>query len=165
MNKRELRNGDAQWPAAEVCRGTDMFAAGPNTGLQALMLAVLEDGIGSYLGAAGVRRSEAEAWVASEGCGYPFAFRVVCETLGLAPEAVRAKLWRWRREKRSRRSAIGRSRPNVRYARWLVPVENAPPTPHASEGQPATVSLLTLPTGGGGLDTPHAQRAPLGRRA
>jgi len=84
------------------------------TGLKALMLAVLEDGIVSYLTRGGVERAEAETWVAGRSRRSPFSFPVVCETLGLEPSAVRAALQRLRTESLSARRPIGRSRPNVR---------------------------------------------------
>lgn len=61
------------------------------TGTKALMLAVLEDGIRTYCGPRGRARTEAEFWVDSNRRA-PFSFAVVCETLGLEPEAVRAAL-------------------------------------------------------------------------
>jgi DNA-binding transcriptional ArsR family regulator len=84
------------------------------TGTKALMLAILEDAIRSYLRPAGRQRAEAEVWVCSGRQRSPFCFSVVCETLGLEPEAVRAALKRLREKRVSPRHAIGRSRPNVR---------------------------------------------------
>jgi hypothetical protein len=84
------------------------------TGTKALMLAILEDAIRSYLSPAGRLRTEAEFWVCSSRQRSPFSFTVVCETLGLEPDAVRAALKRLRESRVSPRHAIGRSRPNVR---------------------------------------------------
>jgi hypothetical protein len=84
------------------------------TGTKALMLAILEDGIRSYLSAVGRIRSEAEYWVKNGRQRSPFSFTVVCETLGLEPDAVRVALERLRANNVSPRRAIGRSRPNVR---------------------------------------------------
>lgn len=84
------------------------------TGTKALMLAILEDGIRSYLSPVGRVRSEAEYWVKAARNRSPFSFPVVCETLGLEPEAVRVALERLRARNVSPRRAIGRSRPNVR---------------------------------------------------
>jgi len=86
------------------------------TGLKALMLAVLEDGILSYLARGGVERAEAETWIAGRSRRSPFSFPVVCETLGLEPSAVRIALRRLRTQSASVRRPIGRSRPNVRRA-------------------------------------------------
>jgi hypothetical protein len=84
------------------------------TGTKALMLAVLEDGIRSFLSPVGRVRSEAEYWVAASRERSPFSFSVVCETLGLEPDAVRQALERMRNKNVTPRRAIRRSRPNVR---------------------------------------------------
>lgn len=84
------------------------------TGTKALMLAVLEDGIRSYLSPVGRVRSEAEYWVSARRERSPFSFSVVCETLGLEPDAVRQALERMRSKNVVPRRAIRRSRPNVR---------------------------------------------------
>ena len=85
-----------------------------HTGVRALMLAVLEEGIGTYLGSKVHLQGEAADWIASGSRQSPFAFCVVCDTLGLAPSAVRTALQRMRGENIAARDAIGRSRPNVR---------------------------------------------------
>ncbi|HSP99976.1 MAG TPA: hypothetical protein VL049_22360 [Candidatus Dormibacteraeota bacterium] len=90
------------------------------TGTKALMLAILEDGIRSYLSPVGRVRSEAEYWVRSARNRSPFSFHVVCETLGLEPGAVRIALDRLRDKNVSPRRAIGRSRPNVRRTGRIV---------------------------------------------
>lgn len=90
------------------------------TGTKALMLAILEDGIRSYLSPMGRVRNEAEYWVKSGRQRSPFCFTVVCETLGLEPDAVRAALERLRARNVSPRRAIARSRPNVRRTGRLV---------------------------------------------
>jgi hypothetical protein len=90
------------------------------TGTKALMLAILEDGIRSYLSSVSRIRSEAEYWIDSGRQRSPFSFTVVCETLGLEPEAVRAALKRLRAKNVSPRRAIARSRPNVRRTGRLV---------------------------------------------
>jgi hypothetical protein len=94
------------------------------TGTKALMLAILEDGIRSYLSPVGRVRSEAEYWVRSARNRSPFSFHVVCETLGLEPGAVRVALDRLRAKNVSPRRAIGRSRPNVRRTGRLVTRRN-----------------------------------------
>lgn len=88
---------------------------GQYTGVKALMLAVLEDGIGIYLGSKARLQGEAADWIASGSRQSPFTFCVVCETLGLAPSAVRTALQRMREHNVAARDAIGRSRPNVRH--------------------------------------------------
>ncbi len=89
-------------------RGTEF------TGTKALMLAVLEDGIRSYLSPVARIRSEAEYWVRAKKQRSPFSFTVVCETLGLEAQAVREALDRMRKKNVRPREAIRRSRPNVR---------------------------------------------------
>jgi hypothetical protein len=85
-------------------------------GIRGLLLAVLEDGIRSYLSSAPEIRAEAEYWVSSRRTRSPFAFVVICETLGLEPTAVRAALERMRTQQTNPARAIGRTRPNVRRA-------------------------------------------------
>jgi hypothetical protein len=94
--------------------------SGQYTGTKALMLAILEDGIRSYLSPVGRIRNEAEYWVKTGRQRSPFCFTVVCETLGLEPEAVRTALERMRVRNVSPRRALGRSRPNVRRTGRLV---------------------------------------------
>ena len=86
------------------------------SGSMALMLAVLEDGIRSYLSPTERTRMEAEAWIESRRQDLLFSFHVVCQTLGLEPNAVRRALRRLRTKNASPRTALGRSRPNVRRA-------------------------------------------------
>jgi hypothetical protein len=104
-----------------VSIGADAARTGAHTGLKALMLAVLENGIAAYLAAPGRRRDEAEAWITAGRHHSPFAFAVVCETLGLEPGAVRATLQAWRAENRSPRELGGRQRGNVRRTERLRP--------------------------------------------
>jgi len=87
---------------------------GPYTGTKALMLAVLDNGIACYFSRTPRIRAEAECWVTSNRQHSPFAFIVVCETLGLEPEAVRTALRRMRLRNSEPVRAIGRRRPNVR---------------------------------------------------
>ncbi|OGL68480.1 hypothetical protein A3D60_02585 [Candidatus Uhrbacteria bacterium RIFCSPHIGHO2_02_FULL_47_29] len=65
------------------------------TGTQALMLAILEDGIRSYLSQVQHITEEAEHWV-NLNRRSPFSFVVVCETLDLDPAKVREALKRMR---------------------------------------------------------------------
>ena len=91
--------------------GADNF--GPWVGTKALMLAVLENGIRSFLGRSRTLANEAERWIYNYGRQSPFAFTVVCETLRLDPGAVRKRLWQMKTGTASRK-AISRSRHNVR---------------------------------------------------
>ena len=83
------------------------------TGTKALMLAILEDGIRSYLRGTGLTARDADFWVNSHRRHSPFSFVVVCEILGLDPEAVRQTLRRMRGTVSGRR-AFPRARHNVR---------------------------------------------------
>jgi hypothetical protein len=87
---------------------------GEYTGTKALMLAVLDNGIRSYLGPAGRIRTEAEYWVNGGDRRSPFSFTVVCETLGLEPDAVRGAL---RRGRPQSGVVLERIRPKARRAR------------------------------------------------
>jgi hypothetical protein len=87
---------------------------GQLTGTKALMLAVLEDGIRSYLSSSRIIASEAEFWVHSPRRHSPFSFVVVCEMLGLDADAVRKTLKRMKADNVSGRKAIPRARHNVR---------------------------------------------------
>ena len=88
--------------------------SGQLTGTKALMLAVLEDGIRSYLGGSKIIAQEAEFWIHSHRRQSPFSFVVVCEMLGLDPDAVRKTLKRMKSEHISPRKALPRARHNVR---------------------------------------------------
>ncbi len=93
---------------------------GEYTGTKALMLAVLENGFRSYFSPKVRIRAEAERWVTNAQGRAPFSFVVVCETLGLEPDAVRLALRRLRATQAPTQTqpAIKRSRPNVhRYGR------------------------------------------------
>ena len=77
----------------------------PEYGLRDLMLAVLEDALGTFqeglLSPVPAKRVEAfkvEAWVASDDVDWPFAFVNVCNAVGVSPQYVRACLLRWRRK-------------------------------------------------------------------
>src|SRR5262249_15387935 len=99
LSLTDLRGGE---------RGTRRF-----TSTKALMVAVLEDGIRSYLSSRIVIRREAEYWITSGDRRQPFAFHVVCETLGLEPGAVRAAIQRLR-DRGTHGGTLRRSPPNVR---------------------------------------------------
>jgi DNA-binding transcriptional regulator PaaX len=84
------------------------------------MVAVFEDGVRSYLGQNVRLRADAEHWVMSPQQRSPFSFIVVCETLGLAPGAVRTALVRMRAKQRLSSPAMERARPNVSRGNRLV---------------------------------------------
>ena len=86
---------------------------GQLTGTKALMLAVLEDGIRSYLRGSGLAARDADFWIHSQRRHSPFSFVVVCEILGLSPEAVRETLTKMRGVPAARKM-IPRARHNVR---------------------------------------------------
>src|SRR3954466_16345377 len=74
-----------------------------------LMLAVLEDGVGTFQKYAGVtgRRArrlfaEAEEWFASDDTAWPFTFVSICQSLGLEPEYLRRGLRKWESEQSAR---------------------------------------------------------------
>lgn len=99
--------------AALIGIGGGESRSAPYTGTKALMLAVLEDAIRSYLSSENRARMEAEGWVLSRQRRSVFSFIVVCETLGLEPKAVRAALRRLRTQQVTP-DHIPRSRPNAR---------------------------------------------------
>lgn len=117
---REVGDSDLDLLRITSLGGGESRATTQYTGTKALMLAILEDGIRSYLSPVGRVRSEAEFWVRSARNRSPFSFHVVCETLGLEPGAVRLALDRLRAKNVSPRRAIGRSRPNVRRTGRIV---------------------------------------------
>jgi hypothetical protein len=88
--------------------------SGQLTGTKALMLAVLEDGIRSYLGGSRTIAQDAEYWIYTHRRQSPFSFIVVCEILGLDADAVRKTLKRMKAEHISPRKAFPRARHNVR---------------------------------------------------
>jgi hypothetical protein len=93
---------------------------GQPTGVKALMLAVLEDGIRSFMSPISQIRMEAEFWIMSPRRRSPFSFNVVCETLGLDPQAARDAVLRLRRVEHTGRRPLRRSRPNVHRRGRLV---------------------------------------------
>jgi len=88
--------------------------SGQLTGTKALMLAVLEDGIRSYLGGSKIVAQDAEYWIFSHRRQSPFSFVVVCEMLGLDPDAVRKTLKGMKDQNVPARKTIPRARHNVR---------------------------------------------------
>jgi hypothetical protein len=112
-------------PSLPRTRSEKLWTA-PPTGVKGLMLAMLDDGIRSYLGPTGRLQSDAERWILDTRTWTPFSFAVVCETLGLAPDAARTVLQRLHTEACSARTAIGRLRPNVRPIRQQPPQAKEP---------------------------------------
>lgn len=88
--------------------------SGQLTGTKALMLAVLEDAIRSYLRGSRLVARDAEFWIDSHRRQSPFSFVVVCEILGLDPGAVRTSVKNMRAAASTRRSGFPRARHNVR---------------------------------------------------
>lgn len=88
----------------------------PLTGIKALMVAVLENGIACYLSTTPRLRAEAEYWIGTRTDRSPFSFAVVCETLALEPDAVRTALRRLRKADAPVKPAFGRRRAGSRRA-------------------------------------------------
>ena len=84
------------------------------SGTKGLLLAVLEDGIRSYLRPRRVRCAARPSTGQQQPRALSFCFVVICETLGLEPVAVRRALERMRAQAVDPARAIGRTRPNVR---------------------------------------------------
>jgi hypothetical protein len=79
-------------------------------GVRNLMIAVLEDAVRAYVAGDAQERFESEVWIASRERGFPFAFTVICETLGLEPDAVRGALRRMRSQPAPTRRGVIRAR-------------------------------------------------------
>lgn len=62
------------------------------TGIKSLMVAILEEGIRSYMSGSSSVRNEAERWIHRKRQRSVFSFEVICETLELDPGAVRRVL-------------------------------------------------------------------------
>lgn len=103
------------WAVAQTER-----AEAPTTGVRMLMIAVLEEGIQTYLTDEGRAFAEAETWLLSPARLSPFSFRVLCETLNLNANAVRRELVRRRARADARKQGLGRIR---RYNRQSNIVE------------------------------------------
>ncbi|GIW42837.1 MAG: hypothetical protein KatS3mg077_0119 [Candidatus Binatia bacterium] len=84
------------------------------TGVRALMLAVLEDGLRAYLSRSRLLAAEAEHWLFSASRKSPFTFLVLCDVFGLDPEALRQRLLILRKQGVSPRHFLPRVRHNVR---------------------------------------------------
>src|ERR1044071_7203768 len=87
----------------------------PSVGVRSLMLAMLEDAMRAYLGPVGPAQGEAERWISDARNRGVFSFAVVCEALGLEPDAVRVAMRRMHaRYGHQDKVALTRSRPNGR---------------------------------------------------
>jgi hypothetical protein len=75
------------------------------------MVAVLEEGIRSYMSGSASVRNEAERWIHGKRQPSVFSFEVVCETLDLNPSAVRKVL----ADARDRVSSRGRGLTKARF--------------------------------------------------
>jgi hypothetical protein len=103
------------WAVAQTER-----ADAPTTGVRMLMIAVLEEGIQTYLTDRGRAFAEAETWLLSPARRSPFSFQVLCETLNLNAHAVRRELMRKRAHADAQKQGLGRIR---RYNRQSNIVE------------------------------------------
>lgn len=109
----DVEDDELRLAACESLSGGES-RTGQLTGTRALMLAVLEDGIRSFLGNSRLLAQDAEYWIYSHRRHSPFSFVVVCEILGLDPDAVRRTLTKMKEDNVSPRQAIPRARHNVR---------------------------------------------------
>src|SRR5574340_823534 len=99
--------------------GIDRPSIASYAGLKGLMLAVLDNGIASYFSSTPRIRAEAEYWIDTRARRSPFSFTVVCETLDLEPDAVRAALQRERKRNVMEGAATGRRTSMRRGGRML----------------------------------------------
>ncbi|MFQ5666854.1 MAG: hypothetical protein ACE5I7_10535 [Candidatus Binatia bacterium] len=98
-------------------------SATERSGEQALMWAVLADGIECYRrnahAASLQQRSEfleAEAWIFSTDWDWPFSFVNLCEAFGFDPAAVREVLERWKHKRTGKAVRRQRFRPVTLHA-------------------------------------------------
>ncbi|MCW5890439.1 MAG: hypothetical protein KIT14_07785 [bacterium] len=119
----------ASEPASCADAATLPFALAPAAVLDAsrqpekrLMLAVLEEAVATFQRTArdpGRRaqrlHGEAVDWFASRDVSWPYAYRNVCDALGIEADWLRDGLWRWRALQPVRPTeATGRARPTFR---------------------------------------------------
>ena len=90
------------------CRSADYV------GVKALMVAMLDEAASSLLGKLPKLRTDAEFWINSRSRRSPFAFVVVCETLGLEPSAMRRRLLEAKDRGVPVRRFLGRPRKNAK---------------------------------------------------
>ena len=81
---------------------------------KSLMYAVLKDGIRCFYKHVGATRrkhrrmsAEAEEWLLEDSWDYPFAFRVICDTLGIDPDCLRQRLIAWKEAELERQRVTG----------------------------------------------------------
>jgi hypothetical protein len=81
---------------------------------KALMYAVLKDGIRCFYKHVGATRrkfrkmsAEAEEWLLDDTWDYAFSFRVICDTLGIDADCLRARLMEWKASELDRREQTG----------------------------------------------------------
>jgi len=108
----DLEGGDLDPTTAYEYGGGGTTRA--SNGIRNLMIAVLEDAIRGYVGGDARERHETEVWLSNREPNFPFAFTVICDTLGLEPDAVRQAMRRMRRETVPLRRAVIRARRNGR---------------------------------------------------
>jgi hypothetical protein len=115
----DLFGGDAVLPE-QIVAGyrNDSSLSGEN----ALMLAVLEDGIRCFQEHYRNPRcnprllsEEAEQWIRADDWDWPVSFNNVCETLGMNPEALRGALLRWKAQQTAATEINGASTPRKVY--------------------------------------------------
>ena len=109
------------WMDSAIAEAFDLMSLGggeprrsQHTGIKALMVAMLQDAIECYLRPSGRTRVEAEYWITSPSRRPTFSFCVVCETLGLDPDAVRRAIRRLPRREGKGSRVLPRIRPNGR---------------------------------------------------
>jgi len=120
MYLRALERTDP-WLDGDVTEAFDLRSLGGGeprrseyTGMKAMMVAMLEDAIQCYVSPSRRMRTDAEYWIKSSSHRPAFSFCVVCEMLGLDPDAVRRVIQGLPRRDHTRRRALPRSRPNAR---------------------------------------------------
>jgi len=81
---------------------------------KSLMYAVLKDGIRCFYKHVGATRrkyrkmsAEAEEWLMEDDFDYPFAFRFICDTLGIDAGCLRQRLMTWKEQELERRRVTG----------------------------------------------------------
>ncbi len=96
---------------------------------KALMYAVLKDGIRCFYKHVGATRrkyrkmsDEAEEWLMDDTWDYPFSFEVICDTLGIDGECLRAKLLAWKEAELERRRLTGDTK-SIQVGRSPFPSE------------------------------------------
>ena len=95
---------------------------------KALMYAVLKDGIRCFYKYTGSTRrkyrkmsDEAEEWLMDDCWDDPFSFTVICDTLGIDPACLRAKLLAWKDTELERRRMTGDTK-SIQVGRSPFPV-------------------------------------------